>query len=135
MEIDLINGTRYQGSTNASVKPVTSEQEVNAKAENQMEDMENPGLLSNSGTNEENPFDFAAQKDKELMKKSISEINSKLNRKTECIFGIHEKTDRVTIKIVDRDSKEVLKEIPPERTLEMLAKIWEFAGILVDEKR
>ena len=30
---------------------------------------------------------------------------------------------------------EVIKEFPPEKTLDMIAKVWEVAGILVDEKR
>ena len=38
------------------------------------------------------------------------------------------------IKIIDKDSKEVLKEYPPEKTLDMIAKVWEVAGLLVDEK-
>ena len=54
---------------------------------------------------------------------------------SEAIFGIHEATNRVTIKIVDKDTKEVIKELPPEKTLDMIAKAWELAGILVDEKR
>ncbi|MBE5874939.1 MAG: flagellar protein FlaG, partial [Lachnospiraceae bacterium] len=41
----------------------------------------------------------------------------------------------VTIKIVDRTTKEVIKELPPEKTLDMIAKVWELAGIMVDEKR
>ena len=35
---------------------------------------------------------------------------------------------------VDKDTKEVLKEYPPEKTLDMIAKVWEIAGLLVDEK-
>ena len=54
---------------------------------------------------------------------------------SEAIFGFHDKTNRVTIKIVDKDTKEVIKEIPPEKTLDMIAKAWELAGILVDERR
>ena len=53
---------------------------------------------------------------------------------SEAIFGIHEKTNRITIKIVDKDTKKVLKEYPPEQTLDMIAKVWEMAGILVDKK-
>ena len=54
---------------------------------------------------------------------------------TEAVFGIHDETNRVTIKIVDKESKEVIREYPPEQTLDMIAKVWEMAGILVDEKR
>ena len=47
---------------------------------------------------------------------------------------IHDATNRVTIKIVDKDTKKVLKEYPPEKTLDMIAKVWEMAGLLVDQK-
>jgi flagellar protein FlaG len=70
----------------------------------------------------------------ESLKKAVENINKNLNN-SEAIFGIHEATNRVTIKIVDKDTKEVIKELPPEKTLDMIAKAWELAGILVDEKR
>jgi len=36
---------------------------------------------------------------------------------------------------MDVDTDKVIREIPPEETLEMLQKLWEVAGLLVDEKR
>ena len=74
------------------------------------------------------------QKERERIKQAVSSMNKHANG-TEAIFGIHDKTNRVTIKIVDRDTKKVIKEIPPEKTLDMIAKVWELAGILVDEKK
>ncbi len=71
----------------------------------------------------------------EEIRKKVENINKNMLLNSEAIFGIHDETNRVTIKIVDKDSKKVIKEIPPEKTLDMLAKIWEMAGILVDEKR
>jgi flagellar protein FlaG len=70
------------------------------------------------------------------LKKAIAEMNKKINNSNEeAVFGVHEETNRVMIKIVDKDTKEVVKEFPPEKTLDMIAKVWEVAGILVDEKR
>lgn len=71
----------------------------------------------------------------EQIKKAVEELNKKLTTNSEAVFGIHEATNRVTIKIVDKETKEVIKEVPPEKTLDMIAKLWEIAGILVDEKR
>lgn len=71
----------------------------------------------------------------EQLKAAISKFNKSLSTNTEAVFGIHDKTNRVMIKIVDKDSKKVVKEFPPEKTLDMLAKMWEMAGILVDEKK
>ncbi len=71
---------------------------------------------------------------KERLHKAVEELNKKMSN-SEAIFGIHEETNRVTIKIVDKKSKEVIKELPPEKTLDMIAKVWEIAGLLVDERR
>lgn len=70
----------------------------------------------------------------EQIKKAVEQLNKSMSH-SEAVFGIHEETNRVTIKIVDKDTKEVIKELPPEKTLDMIAKAWELAGILVDEKR
>ena len=70
----------------------------------------------------------------EPLKKAVAEMNRKINSNEEAIFGVHEDTNRIMIKIVDKDTKEVVKEFPPEKTLDMIAKVWEIAGILVDEK-
>lgn len=70
----------------------------------------------------------------EQIKKAVENINKNMSN-SEAVFGIHEGTNRVTIKIVDKDTREVIKELPPEKTLDMIAKAWELAGILVDERR
>ncbi len=74
------------------------------------------------------------QPSNEQIKKAVEQLNRNMIN-SEAVFGIHEGTNRVTIKIVDKDTKEVIKELPPEKTLDMIAKVWEMAGILVDEKR
>ena len=67
--------------------------------------------------------------------KDVAELNKLINRKTIAEFGYNEPTNRITIKIKDKETNEVIKEIPSDKALEMLAKAWELAGILVDEKR
>lgn len=74
------------------------------------------------------------QPNPESIRRAVENINKNL-KNSEAVFGIHEKTNRVTIKIVDKETKEVIKELPPEKTLDMIAKAWELAGILVDERR
>jgi flagellar protein FlaG len=50
-------------------------------------------------------------------------------------YSIHEKTKQIMIKVIDSDTHEVVREIPPEKVLDMVAKMWEMSGILVDERR
>ncbi len=77
----------------------------------------------------------AIEQENEKIHKAVAEMSKKMTSNTEAIFGIHDETNRVTIKLVDKDTKKVIREIPPEKTLDMIAKVWELAGILVDEKR
>ena len=85
---------------------------------------------ANAGTNSEEQRQTANEK----IKKAVEQLNKNMPN-SEAVFGIHDETNRVTIKIIDKESKEVIKEYPPEKTLDMIAKVWEMAGILVDEKR
>ncbi|WP_243111824.1 flagellar protein FlaG [Butyrivibrio sp. CB08] len=75
------------------------------------------------------------QEDNEKVRKAISEMTKNVKSNAEAVFGIHDKTNRVTIKMVDKETKKVIKEFPPEETLDMIAKVWEIAGLMVDEKR
>lgn len=50
-------------------------------------------------------------------------------------FSIHEKTNQIMIKVVDTNTKEVLKELPSEKILDMMAKLVELSGTFIDEKR
>ena len=36
----------------------------------------------------------------------------------------------MSIKVLNADTDEVIREIPPEKSLDMLQKMWEMAGIL-----
>ena len=76
---------------------------------------------------------FKVMKRGEKLKKAIARMNEQLPN-SEAKFGIHEATNRVMIKLVDKDTQEVIKEIPPEKTLDMLAKSMEIAGVLLDQK-
>jgi len=49
-------------------------------------------------------------------------------------FRLHEKTGTMMCKLVDNKTDEIVKEIPSEKILDMVAGIWELVGIIVDEK-
>lgn len=66
----------------------------------------------------------------------MSEANQKMRMtKTRCEYSYDEPTKRVSIKVYDDKTDELIREVPPEESLEMLQKMWELAGIIVDEKR
>lgn len=70
------------------------------------------------------------------IKSAVEHANQTMRHaKTKCEFSYHEETKRVSIKVIDEETEEVIREIPPEETLEMISKMWELAGLMVDEKR
>lgn len=89
---------------------------------------------SNEQGNDKEDGSSSDKNSPEQIKKTVDQLNKKMNN-TVAEFGIHEGTNRVTIKIVDKDTKKVIKEFPPEKALDMIAKAWELAGLLVDERR
>ena len=130
----------------SAVKPVAPEPSEEAEIKNQAAEAEISGqqAVINEVAEAENGGASAGQSGQqqpneaknEQVKKAVEELNKKMfNQNSEAVFGIHEKTNRVTIKIVDKTSKKVIKELPPEKTLDMIARVWEMAGILVDEKK
>ena len=85
------------------------------------------------GNNQEQPKEEIVSN---KMKDAIDKVNAKIvPSKTRCEFSYHEDTKRVSIKVIDQNTEEVIREIPPEETLDMLSKMWELAGILIDERR
>ncbi len=71
---------------------------------------------------------------KESTRQAVYTYN-KLTENTKAVWGVNEATNRITIKIVDKNTDEVVKEFPAEKTLDMIARVWEMAGIMIDEKR
>ncbi|HHV38891.1 MAG TPA: flagellar protein FlaG [Tepidimicrobium sp.] len=66
---------------------------------------------------------------------SIESANEQLiayNRRFE--FSIHEKTKHIMVKIIDITTDEIIREIPPEKILDIVAGLWELSGLLVDER-
>lgn len=51
---------------------------------------------------------------------------------TQLTFKLHEETGRQHIQLVERGTQKVLREIPPEKMLDVIAGIWKWAGIAVD---
>jgi flagellar protein FlaG len=50
-------------------------------------------------------------------------------------FSIHDTTKRIRVQVINEQSGEIIREIPQEKNLDLLAKLWEMAGILIDERR
>ena len=136
--INSISSMQAQAMTRPVSTPKVSKETVDGTAENitvPKLDNNTVAVAKSQNSNEKQGYESQEQQpNPESIRRAVENINKKLTN-SEAVFGIHEKTNRVTIKIVDKETKEVIKELPPEKTLDMIAKVWEIAGLLVDEKR
>ena len=68
--------------------------------------------------------------------KVIEKANKALQgHNTSFEFSIHEGTKEIMVKVLDKDTGEIIREIPSEKILDLVAKLWEASGIFVDERR
>ena len=141
MEIESMKSgaaASYQGSAAASTKTLDAavQPEASTQAGLSQTADKKPTVQNFFTEKDQEDKDLSEEKDEKQgtqLKKAVNDLNKQM-KNSEAIFGIHDKTNRVTIKIIDKTTKEVIKEYPPEETLDMIAKVWEIAGILVDEK-
>ena len=137
----------YQSQTSQAAKPVSqvggtstaTDKGNEVVADTAKSAVSNAAVaVGQASESEKNGNNNDAQKEQPKQASSmadVKDIRKVLNNNTIAEFGYNEPTNRITIKIKDKDTNEVIKEIPSEKALEMLAKAWELAGIMVDERR
>ncbi|MDQ0352895.1 flagellar protein FlaG [Alkalibacillus filiformis] len=77
--------------------------------------------------------------EQEMTKERANELVEGLNEflepaDTSIRYEVHDKLERYYISIVDQETDEVVKEIPPEKLLDVYAAMAEFMGFIVDER-
>lgn len=129
MEIDLVRKSEVpiQKTEVAKLEPKNSSESLEL-------DKDDKKIRDSGSKTVQESSETQTTADNQQLKNAVNDLNKRMHN-SEAVFGIHDKTNRVTIKIIDKSTKEIIKEYPPEQTLDMIAKVWEVAGILVDEKR
>ena len=80
-----------------------------------------------------------SERDAQKIKETVEKLNKELKNVDKSIeFKIHESHEgglnRVSIKVVERESEQVIMEIPSEEAIEFSEKMDEITGILFDHK-
>lgn len=96
-----------------------------------------PEQTENKNVSEYDPFadQILSEKDLEKVDAAIEYLNKTMrifDRSLE--FSIHEDTNRIIVRVIDRSSEEVIREIPPERILDLVAALMSIVGLLVDQR-
>ena len=72
---------------------------------------------------------------KEEIEKAVNSINEFLQpANTSIQFQLHEKLNEYYVTVVDSQTKEVVREIPSKKMLDLYAALTEFLGFVVDKK-
>lgn len=73
---------------------------------------------------------------KEELIHAVNTANESLKtHNRELKYSVHKETNTIMVKLIDSNTNETIKEMPPEKILDMVAKMWEMAGIFIDERR
>jgi uncharacterized FlaG/YvyC family protein len=140
MALEVISNAKYHDHVNTIQKPVSVKDTSlqNNGAINVLE-MGTTAKTSSSYPNGSN-LGIGQRADgaisEEQLKNALTKANNHMKpHRTRFEFDYHEETKRVSIKVIDKETEETIREIPPEKALKMLEKLWEIAGFLVDERR
>ncbi|MGV2621484.1 flagellar protein FlaG [Halobacillus sp. ACCC02827] len=78
---------------------------------------------------------FSDRNEKEKVKQMVESVNEFLKPvRTSLQFQFHDKLGEYYVTVVDNETREVVKEVPPKKLLDMYAAIAEKLGFLVDHK-
>jgi len=72
--------------------------------------------------------------DEHLIKAIDRAVKALQGPSTTLEMSVHEKTHQILVKVLNKETGELIREIPPEKTLDLVAKMMEIAGIIIDEK-
>nr|WP_242597283.1 flagellar protein FlaG [Desemzia sp. C1] len=91
----------------------------------------------------QNEIETQLQYDEAEEKITMEQLEKAVNKANEHIMGvntqlqyrIHEGTDRIMVRLIDTESQDVIREIPPEKMLDLVAEIWKRVGLVVDKQK
>jgi len=79
---------------------------------------------------------YGTKQNKEKVNEVIESMNAFIQPShTSLKFELHEKLNDYYVQVIDDDTKEVVREIPSKKVLDMYAAMKEYMGLIIDEKR
>ncbi len=64
------------------------------------------------------------------------QINERLASSNRALkYSVHDKVNRIIVKLVDTNTDEIIKEFPEEKSLDNYAEMLEFSGLLLNVKK
>lgn len=127
----------------SSISPINTpriQQNMDNEAENSSKNLKNINQLADELKNQEtekvekeDPQN--SEEEKKTLKEQVDNLNDFLKPQfTSLKFEYHEKAERYMVKVVEQGTDKVIREIPPKEFLDMITKMMDFVGLMVDKK-
>jgi flagellar protein FlaG len=124
-----INNLSTRGDIQAKPQPAEDSSKVSQQENDQIK------TPLNTAKNSKAAKDEMPIPDK-LIVEAIEKVNKAIDGPDQRLqFSIHKATHEIMVKVINNDTGEVIREIPSEKVLDMVAKMSDKTGILIDEKR
>lgn len=132
MEIRGINQGR-QSTFDFNVNPVSNTQNTQ-EVSGQGSPTINQSKNEQQGYQPQSGSEHRSLSEKEV-KKAVDKLNKLLEDKASHVeYEVYGRFNDLTIRIVNNKTKEVIKELPPKKLIDMVDKLCELAGMFVDKK-
>ncbi|MEK5025610.1 flagellar protein FlaG [Paenibacillus sp. FSL M7-1046] len=109
--------------------------------------VQHPSFGKKDAVTSDDPTSSIAQKTTQSVstgdsQKSHEQVVAELQKAIDAIQGpqksleisVHEKTHAIMIKVLNKETGELIREVPPEKILDLAARMMEITGIIVDKK-
>lgn len=128
MEIrSLTSGSSYTTNKSKEVRTEVKESSTNvptaesARSGDELKKMEREGVhVSNA--------------DEQVVKALDKALKALQGPTTTFEVSMHKETKTIMVKVLDKETGELIREVPPEKTLDLVANLMEAAGIIIDRK-
>ena len=113
-------------------------------AQNKMENVEHNDVLKGElGKDKKDETkrieEQSKEADKKEVKKELEEVTKQLNEEMSALnttirFGFNDKIDEMYVSVIDTKNDKVIRKIPSDEAMKLMAKMRELVGMLFDEK-
>jgi flagellar protein FlaG len=115
---------------------------INTLSQDDLKSMFNSTAIKSSNLDEPHtqlhqgePQPHSARQEKEKIEKALKIINMAYKEvNVECRYSMDERTNTEVVKIINSETGEMIRQYPPEDILNMIHKMYDMYGILMDKK-
>ena len=135
--MEIFNAVNSVNNAQQPIKQLHNEVEHSGIAKGELDAQkrdETKNIENNSQAN-----DVKKEADKNEIKKELEEITKQLNEEMNVLnttirFGFNDKIDEMYVSVIDTKDDKVIRKIPSDEAMKLMAKMRELVGMLFDEK-